>query len=85
MEIEYVVDSTMLGRFPLRVTLFFQPSLYLTVYWGATEYGTQTSHHHNPDLKNIEHYIDDASKHNEIGLIYYYTKQLLQKNDNNFQ
>ena len=45
----------------------------------------QVAHHQNPNLKNIDHYIDDVSKHNAIGLIYYYTKQLLHKHENNFQ
>ena len=64
----------MLGMIPLQVALFFQPSLDLTLYWGATEDGRHVSHHHKSDLKNIEHYINDVSKHNAIGLIYYYTK-----------
>ena len=68
----------MLGMLPLQVALFFHPSLDLTLYWGATEDGRQVAQHHNPNLKNIEYYIDDVSKHNAIGLIYYYTKQLLK-------
>ena len=41
------------------------------------EDGRQVAHHQNFDLKNIEHYIDDISKHNAIGLFQHYTNQLL--------
>ena len=75
----------MLGMITLQVALFFHHSLDLTLYWGATKDDRHVSHHHNHNLKNIKHYIDDVSKHNEIGLIYYYTKQLLQKHMNHFQ
>ena len=64
-----MVYSTMFYMLPLQVALFFRPSLNLTMYWGATEDGRQVTHHQNPDFKNIEHYIDDVSKNNEIGLI----------------
>ena len=72
----------MLGMPPLRVALFLQPFIDLTLLWGVMEDGMQVDHHHNPDFKNIEHYIDDISKHNAIGLFQHYTKQLLQNHDN---
>ena len=59
----------MLAMLPLQVALFFHPSLNLRLYWGATEDGKEVIQHQNPDFKNIEHYIDDVSKHNAIGLI----------------
>ena len=67
----------MLGILPLQVAPFFHPSLNLALHWDSMEDGRQVPHHQNPNLKNIEHYINDVSKHNVIGLIYYYTKQLL--------
>lgn len=42
----------MLGMPPLRVALFLQPFIDLTLLWGVMEDGMQVDHHHNP-LKGL--------------------------------